>query len=634
MCIFCEDNDPNSLGGFGKRSKCPKMDAMAIAIQATMQRAAERDRGEEEEEEEEGEEEEKEVEGERERGEDKNDSNFKEAKVADKEEDQTDLPSAYMHPREREGASEREDVQGPGGKEEEAFFAALASGKFQNVVVCLGAGVSVAAGIPDFRSPGGLFEAVRNRFGDRFPELIASPEQLLSRQFCNQHRRRRKMSTGCSGTTRSNERFSEEGEATHEDTTNGCHASIEEWEDGDGIWDDEVVPMLREWKLHEARPTLTHRFLGWLFAQGWLRRVYTQNVDGLELSGEVLREAVRLPQPGASEKNHSSFVAAAEASSAAEAAYRACIVQAHGSIRDASIVLYGDDLPTRFFDCCRLDFPTMKKNVRRATKDDVRIDREESFSCEDGHLDDSDSDSDEGEGGGKVGISAATNTEWEGTFTGVDLVLVMGTSLQVAPFCAVPNLAPKTAYRVLVDPTLSALCNPWTCATARLAGRNVPLRSFWKEVEVTAGERADDEEAMRAKRWPNQLLSRSRSDDFIGRFFHHVASSRSTGGAAKKEAAVLKEGAPLSLLEMPKSDERLMHKSQFQAEHSSEMRVCEGRIVNVVSKGKLHKCRVLEVRGDHQTFKVERIVDEKVVEVPRSRIRPCEPWENEKDKCS
>ena len=57
MCIFCEDNDPNSLGGFGKRSKCPKMDAMAIAIQATMQRAAERDRGEEEEEEEEGEEE-------------------------------------------------------------------------------------------------------------------------------------------------------------------------------------------------------------------------------------------------------------------------------------------------------------------------------------------------------------------------------------------------------------------------------------------------------------------------------------------------------------------------------------------------------------------------------------------------
>ena len=35
-------------------------------------------------------------------------------------------------------------------------------------------------------------------------------------------------------------------------------------------------------------------------------------------------------------------------------------------------------------------------------------------------------------------------------FADVDLVLVMGTSLQVAPFCALPNLAEKAATRVLV----------------------------------------------------------------------------------------------------------------------------------------------------------------------------------------
>ena len=58
------------------------------------------------------------------------------------------------------------DVQG--------VAAYLASDACQKVVVLTGAGVSCAAGIPDFRSPGGLYDTLR-------PELItATPAQVAS----------------------------------------------------------------------------------------------------------------------------------------------------------------------------------------------------------------------------------------------------------------------------------------------------------------------------------------------------------------------------------------------------------------------------------------------------------------------
>ena len=70
-------------------------------------------------------------------------------------------------------------------------------------------------------------------------------------------------------------------------------------------------------------------------------------------------------------------------------------------MRDASLVLYGDDLPKRFTDCCDQDF--------------------------------------------------SINNDKLGN---VDLVLVFGTSLQVAPFCAIPNMALKGCTRVLVNESM------------------------------------------------------------------------------------------------------------------------------------------------------------------------------------
>lgn len=85
------------------------------------------------------------------------------------------------------------------------------------------------------------------------------------------------------------------------------------------------------------------------------------------------------------------------------------VVEYHGSLVESSVVLYGDDIP--------------QSALAQTTKDFI------------------------------------DNTE------GIDLILVMGTSLQVAPFCAIPNLVPKSCTRVLVDiHPENALKNDWTAA--------------------------------------------------------------------------------------------------------------------------------------------------------------------------
>ena len=287
---------------------------------------------------------------------------------------------------------------------EEDFFDRLAAGRFRNIAVCTGAGISTGAGIPDFRSAGGLFSSLQSRFGERFPIVRTEPEKLLSRSFARQH---------------------------------------------PDVWRDEIEPFIRSWKRDgdgAPMPTATHAFCRWLDECGWLRRLYTQNVDGLH--------------------THESLMTGASASM-----FRDKVVEVHGALHDASVVLYGDKLPARFFEAVRVDF-------------------------------------------------AHPSTE------PVDLMLVIGTALQVAPFCAIPNLAPSGATRVLINRCLGdAMSNDWSrsarsgfdmgcygsscgmvaCTTTKLAGREVSLRPKW-------GERG------RSQQWSEALIEDD-SDAVVKRFF-------------------------------------------------------------------------------------------------------------------
>jgi NAD-dependent deacetylase sirtuin 2 len=124
----------------------------------------------------------------------------------------------------------------------------LLSQDCQSVCFLTGAGVSVASGIPDFRSPGGMYDSLR-------PELITATEA--------------------------------QREAMRQDPTN-----VVSWE----MFQQNALPYLevrrpfilgtrnRQWKA-----TLAHRFAELLHVKtGKLTRIYTQNIDSLDYQCDKL----------------------------------------------------------------------------------------------------------------------------------------------------------------------------------------------------------------------------------------------------------------------------------------------------------------------------------------------------------
>jgi NAD+-dependent protein deacetylase SIR2 len=120
--------------------------------------------------------------------------------------------------------------------------------KRRKIVVVAGAGISVAAGIPDFRSSDGLFQSLRAEH-----KLKGSGKELFD-------------------------------------------ASVYKDDSATSSFHD----MVRQLALlsRDARPTLFHRLLARLSAEGRLLRVYTQNVDGLENRLPPLATRIPLPHKG------------------------------------------------------------------------------------------------------------------------------------------------------------------------------------------------------------------------------------------------------------------------------------------------------------------------------------------------
>jgi NAD-dependent SIR2 family protein deacetylase len=108
----------------------------------------------------------------------------------------------------------------------EIFFQGLQQGRYRRILVLAGAGISVSAGIPDFRSESGIY----SKEGSDMFDL---------QSFMNDPIRLHKFLSRC-------------------------------------------VPTLLA-----AQPTPMHRFLRWLSDRNLLLRIYTQNVDGLEIKAGI-----------------------------------------------------------------------------------------------------------------------------------------------------------------------------------------------------------------------------------------------------------------------------------------------------------------------------------------------------------
>ncbi|KAH7308903.1 DHS-like NAD/FAD-binding domain-containing protein [Stachybotrys elegans] len=116
--------------------------------------------------------------------------------------------------------------------------------KKKKIVVIAGAGISVSAGIPDFRSSTGLFATARTQH-----KLKASGEQLFDASLYN-----------------------------HNDTTESFHTMIRE------------IAKITE----NAKPTPFHHFLASLAQEGRLMRLYSQNIDCIDTKMKPLSTNIPL----------------------------------------------------------------------------------------------------------------------------------------------------------------------------------------------------------------------------------------------------------------------------------------------------------------------------------------------------
>ncbi|KAI0126016.1 DHS-like NAD/FAD-binding domain-containing protein [Xylariales sp. AK1849] len=120
--------------------------------------------------------------------------------------------------------------------------------KKKKIVVVAGAGISVSAGIPDFRSSGGLFNTLRTQH-----KLKASGKQLFDASVYK-----------------------------HDDSTSSFH--------------DMVREMAQQTK--SAKPSPFHHMIASIAEEGRLLRLYSQNVDGIDSSMLPLATTVPLNTRG------------------------------------------------------------------------------------------------------------------------------------------------------------------------------------------------------------------------------------------------------------------------------------------------------------------------------------------------
>ncbi|RFU79026.1 nad-dependent histone deacetylase sir2 [Trichoderma arundinaceum] len=127
--------------------------------------------------------------------------------------------------------------------QEKRLIAALR--KKKKIVVIAGAGISVSAGIPDFRSSSGLFARAKNQHN-----LKGSGKHLFDASVYR-----------------------------HDSSTQHFHTMVREM--------DEMSK--------KASPTAFHRLLASLAQEGRLMRLYSQNIDGLDANLEPLATEIPLP---------------------------------------------------------------------------------------------------------------------------------------------------------------------------------------------------------------------------------------------------------------------------------------------------------------------------------------------------
>ena len=209
---------------------------------------------------------------------------------------------------------------------------------FSNVLFITGAGISTAAGIPDFRSKEGCFAQVQKKYGLSYPEELFQISSFKSNPY-------------------------------------------------------PFYDFCKGFNIDNCNPTKTHLFMGFLCQKNLVRKIYTQNVDGLELKAGVPYDKM---------------------------------IFAHGKITEAACPLC-----TKSYDINVLrDEYVMKDKIMYCTICKTPIKPKVIFYGE------------------ALPLSFYFNFAF---IFRCDIAFIMGTSLKVTPFNFLPGRLPSNSWRVLIN---------------------------------------------------------------------------------------------------------------------------------------------------------------------------------------
>ena len=173
----------------------------------------------------------------------------------------------------------------------------LKSGTFKNIIFITGAGISTAAGIPDFRSKGGLFEQTKKKYG------LSRPESFFQINYFYNH-------------------------------------------------PEHFYDFCKNFDISECRPTPTHLFMGFLCnVKKVVRRIFTQNVDGLELLAGVPRKKMTFAHGTITEAGCPGCLQEYDLELVREYVNKDQVLycKSCGKPVKPKVVFYGENLPDSFF---------------------------------------------------------------------------------------------------------------------------------------------------------------------------------------------------------------------------------------------------------------------------------------------
>ena len=173
----------------------------------------------------------------------------------------------------------------------------FSSGKYKNIIFMVGAGISTSAGIPDFRSDDGLFKKLQEKYNLSKPEEFFYISTFLKNPMLFYN-----------------------------------------------FW--------KSFNLNQTQPTIAHKFINFLTKRNYVKYIFTQNIDGLELKAKIPKEKLVFAHGNSNEGHCPKCQTDIDIEKINEGINKGEIYYCpicKGPCKP-KIVFYGESLPLRFFE--------------------------------------------------------------------------------------------------------------------------------------------------------------------------------------------------------------------------------------------------------------------------------------------